>query len=164
MTEIPALQLEEIDFAVEKEVWNIYELADSSILKVRTVLVKLLRRKIPQSENKPLPAGVSPPTEEFSANFQHITSVTKTKLTLMGKPTPPAPPEEMENMAKTEVAFTPFIEDWNIYNLPDGDKLKVKVNLSSVYRVNDHYDELGYPVYIVNSTNALIRVTKPAKK
>lgn len=158
--EIPALQFEEIDFDPEKETWNIYELSDKSVIKIRTVLFKLLRSV------KPLPPqAITLPAQtkalEFQAKFQNILVVTRASPTLMGKPTSPVPPEELLKLDKVEVAYTAYQEDWNIYRLPDGSKLKVKLVVSAVFRIKGQYDELGYPMYVVNSTNAITPVPKP---
>jgi hypothetical protein len=42
---INLLEGEEVDFENEKEVWNIYKLADGSTLKVKLVLVNVVRSK-----------------------------------------------------------------------------------------------------------------------
>jgi len=160
--EIPALQFEEVDFEPEKEVWNVYELGDRSILKIRTVLVKLLRpiRPTPQKEII-VPGRPKMETLEFQAKFQNMMVVVKAVPTLMGKPTPPLPPSELAKMEKTEVSYTPYQEEWNIYRLPDSNKIKIKLVVSSIFRVKGQYDELGYPMYLVNSTNAVAPVPKP---
>ncbi len=159
--EIPALRFEEIDFEPEKETWNTYELSDKSVIKIRAVLFKLLRsiRPIVQETLTTPPAGTQ--MLEFQAKFQNIMAVTKSPLTLMGKPTTPLPAEELLKLDKVEVPYTPYQEDWNVYRLPDGSKLKVKLVVSSVFRIRGRYDELGYPMYIVNSTNAVTPVAKP---
>ena len=79
----------------------------------------------------------------------------------MGKPTPAVSPEELLTLDKMEVPYTPYLEDWNVYRLPDGSKLKIKLVVSSVFRIKGRYDELGYPTYVVNSTNAVSPVPKP---
>lgn len=166
MTEkIPALQFEEVDFEPEKEVWNVYELEDRSILKIRTILVKLLHPVKP-TPLKEIPIRGKTPLEvlEFQAKFQNLMAVTKATPTLMGTPTPPVPLAELAQMEKVDVPYTPFLEDWNIYRLPDSNKIKVKLVVSSIFRVKELYDELGYPVYLVNSTNAIAAVPKPKPK
>lgn len=158
--EIPALQFEEIDFEPEKESWNVYELGDKSVIKIRTFLFKLLRPIKPTIQQ----TITTPPSSkmlEFQAKFQNMLTVTKASPTLMGKPTPPVPPEELLNLDKMEVPYTPYLEDWNVYRLPDGSKLKIKLVVSSVFRIKGRYDELGYPMYVVNSTNAVTPVPKP---
>lgn len=156
--DIPGLQFENIDFEPEKETWNVYELGDRSIIRIRTVLVKLLRsiKSIPQKTA----AGQEMKTLEFQAKFQNLLAVTKVTPTLMGKPTPPLPPNELLKMEKVEVNYTPFQEDWNVYKLPDGTKIKVKLVISAVFRVKGQFDELGYPMYAISSTNAVSQVPK----
>lgn len=156
--DIPALQFEDIDFEPEKESWNVYELGDRSIIRIRTVLVKLMRniKSIPQKQV----TGQEIKTLEFQGKFQNLLSVTKATPTLMGKPTPPLPPEELLKIDKVEVSYTPYQEDWNVYKLPDGSKVKVKLVISAVFRVKGKFDELGYPMYLVTSTNAVSPVPK----
>jgi hypothetical protein len=159
-SEIPALQFKEIDFEPEKETWNIYELSDKSVIKIRTILFRLMRGIKPVS----LQTITAPPEAkalEFQAKFQNILAVTKSSPTLMGKPTAPVAPEELLKMDKVEVSYTPYQEDWNIYRLPDGTKLKVKLVVSSVFRIKGRFDELGYPMYLINSTNAITPVPRP---
>jgi len=155
---IPILEFEEVDFEIEREVWNIYELGDRSRIKMRTVLVKLLRSRARRAEKPTLGALELP---EFQGKFQNIITVVSSVSTSLGPPSPPIPPQELASLPKDEVACTPYQEDWNIYRLPDGSKLKVKVVVSAVYRVKNKYDELGYPIYWVNSTNAVAPVPKP---
>jgi len=155
---IPIMEFEELDFDIEREVWNIYELGDRSRIKMRTILVKLLRSRARRAE-KAMPEARE--IVEFQGKFQNIVTVVSCVPTLLGPPSPPIPPQEIASLPKDEVTYTPYQEDWNIYRLPDGAKLKVKLVVSAVYRVKDKYDELGYPIYSVNSTNAVVPVPKP---
>ena len=151
---------EEVNFEIEKEVWNIYELDDRSMIKMRCILVKLLKSLTPTKTLPPpgVPQGAK--AMEFQSVFQNIVTVTKSPPELMGKPTPPPLPQELEKMNKIEVGYTPYLEDWNIYRLPDGNKLKVKLVVSAIYRIPKQYDSFGYPLYIVNSTQAIVPVPK----
>lgn len=161
-TEIPALHFEEIDFEPEKEVWNTYELGDRSILRIRSILLKLLRKPKLAPKGKILaPRADQGETEDFQAKFQNLLTVVKASPTLMGKPSPPLPPEELAKKERVEVTFVPYREDWNIYSLPEGRRMKIKLVVSSVFRLKGQYDELGYPVYLVSSTNAIAPVPKP---
>ena len=157
--EIPALSFQEVDFVPEKEVWNVYELGDRSTLKIRAILVKLLKPRV--QRKIPVPGRPELEGQEFRAKFQNILAVTKAESSLMGKPTSPLPLSELEKMERLEVSYTPFQEDWNIYVLPEGSRIKVKLVVSSVFRIKGQYDELGYPMYLVNSTNAITPVPKP---
>lgn len=53
------------------------------------------------------------------------------------------------------VNFQPGGEHWNEYLLEDGTVLKVKLVATEVIRVDDHYDNEGNPVYVLQSTNVL---------
>lgn len=44
-------------------------------------------------------------------------------------------------------------EVWNEYELDDGSTLKVKLVLNGVYRLVGEYNDMGEPVYIINSNN-----------
>jgi hypothetical protein len=159
--EIPALQFEEIDFEPEKESWNVYELGDKSVIKIRTILFKLLKSIKPNIQQTLAQQLPETKTMELQAKFQNIVTVTKASPTLMGKPTPPVPPDELMKLDKVEVPYTPYLEDWNVYRLPDGTKLKIKLVVSTVFRIKGRYDELGYPMYAINSTNAVTPIPKP---
>ena len=54
-----------------------------------------------------------------------------------------------------EVDFDALKEDWNSYKLKDGTTLKVKLVLAGVVRLNNKYDPLGNPVYMIKSTNVV---------
>jgi len=151
---------EDVNFEVEKEVWNVYELDDRSTIRMRCILVKLLKSLTPIKA--PPPPGVPPEAKgfEFQTVFQNIVTVIKSPSGIMGQPSPLLPPTEIEKMSKIEVGYTPYIEDWNVYRLPDGIKLKVKLVVSAIYRIPKQYDPFGYPVYFVNSTNAIVPVPK----
>ena len=46
-------------------------------------------------------------------------------------------------------------ERWNEYQLADGTSMRLKVVVSTVYRVADSYDAEGNPLYVVRSSNVL---------
>jgi hypothetical protein len=150
-------KFKEVDFEVEKEVWNRYELDDGSMIKMRTILVKLLAPRI-----VPIAEAGAPRPQQFEARFQNIVAVIKALDENMGPPSGPISPQEMGSLPKIEVGYTPFAEDWNVYRLPDGSKLKVKLVVSSVSKVKDRYDQDGYPLYIVQSTNAIVPIPRSA--
>jgi len=161
-------QYEEVDFEVEKEVWNIYELEDGRhrvTLKMRTILTKLLKPRIIKPETPP--PGVPPGArkEEFQMSFQNIVIVSSCPPELMGDPSPPIHPSEFQKLPQEEIKFIPFSEDWNVYRIPDsGLKLRVKLVVSSINKIKERYDQFGYPIYQVQSTNAIVPVPPPSKK
>jgi hypothetical protein len=61
----------------------------------------------------------------------------------------------------TDLDFTELEEHWNIYQLSDGTKLKVKLIIRGVKRLNQ-YEPDGTPVYLINSMNVVRAVDIPA--
>ena len=166
MSKVIFPKFEEADFDIEKEVWNVYELQEGRhrvTLKMRTVLTKLLKPRIMKDE--PPPPGVPPRAKKvgFEMAFQNIVIVSSCPPDLMGEPSPPIPRHEFEKLPREEVEFIPFYEDWNIYQIKTPSmKIKVKLVVSSVERVEGRFDQFGYPIYNVHSTNAIAPM--PPKK
>lgn len=158
---------EDIDFEIEKEVWNIYELIEGKhrvTLKMRAILTKLLRHRFVKDE--PPPPGIPPGAKkvEFGMSFKNVVIVSSCPPDLMGKPSGPIPPAEFQKLPREEVEFNPFYEDWNVYKIKTTPPMKMKVKLvvSSVESVKGKFDQFGYPIYNVHSTNAIAPM--PPKK
>lgn len=49
--------------------------------------------------------------------------------------------------------FEAVEESWNEYELEDGTTLKVKLGLNGVYRLEGQFNDMGEPVYVINSNN-----------
>ena len=47
-------------------------------------------------------------------------------------------------------------ESWSQYLLGDGASLKLKAVVTEIWRIIDHYDADGNPMYIVRSSNVLV--------
>jgi len=60
----------------------------------------------------------------------------------------------------TDLDFTELEEHWNIYQLSDGTKLKVKLIIRGVKRLNQ-FEPDGAPVYLINSMNVVRAVDIP---
>lgn len=144
-----AISGKDLDFKILREDWNIYELADGSILKVRFVLRKVIRTKAFNPDGEPLYAF-------GSQNFLAPKSPKK----LMGPPTSPPPTEEqIHTSEKVEVDFRTKTENWNEYVVEDGAKARIKLVVTKVERTN-FFDQMGYPVYGVSS-NIVTSVSVP---
>ena len=59
-----------------------------------------------------------------------------------------------------ELDFTEVEEHWNVYQLSDGTKLKVKLIIRGVKRLNQ-FEPDGTPVYLINSMNVVRAVDIP---
>jgi hypothetical protein len=140
----------EIDFAVEKEDWNIYELEDGTMLKIRPILLRLLKT--------PAPVGLGKGTA-FGVVAQNLLSV-RANPDRKGQPsTTPFSPEIMEKAVKTNVPFNEKKWVWNTYLLPDNIRLKIRLVVTSVLRAEGLFDQFGNPVYRVSSDNVTARET-----
>lgn len=161
-------QYEDIDFDVEKEVWNVYELEDGRhrvTLKMRGILTKVLKPRImtPEPPLIGVPAGAKKKME-YMLSFRNIVIVSSCPTELMKAPSEPIPPTEFQQLPRQEINFIPFNEDWNIYRVHNGPKIRVKLVVSSVEKVEGRYDQFGYPVYQVQSTNAIAPVSPPRRR
>jgi len=139
--------VEEVDFTIEHEGWNVYELSDGSILRIRPIVLKFLKAMIGKSGRG---LGIA---------SQNVMTVT-TKKEMMGQPSPPFEVSQIPESEKTEVKATPKVEDWNYYKLADGQRIGVRLVLVSVLRLKDKYDPLGLPVYTAQTNNILTPVGK----
>lgn len=137
------LEPEEMDFTIEKEGWNIYELSDGTTLKVRAIVLRVFKTKPP-----------SPAKGEGFGIEAHIVVVAKAPSDKKkAAQTQPPAPGSIEKATKTKVGYTEKGEFWNTYLLPDNRRLKLRLVVTSVARVEGFYDMFGNPVYVVASDN-----------
>ena len=76
--------------------------------------------------------------------------------------------EEMHIQGKkviaTDLDFQTLAEDWNVYKLEDGTKLKIKTVASKIIRVEGEYNNEGDPIYHVKSMNIVTTDIPPELK
>ena len=149
-----AISGKDLDFKILREDWNVYELADGSILKVRFVLRKVIRTKAFNPDGEP---GYAFGSRNFLAP--------RTPKKLMGPPTIPPPTEEQVRASdKVEVDFRVKTENWNEYVVEDGAKARIKLVVTKVERTN-FFDQMGYPVYGASSNIVTsVSVPKPLRE
>ena len=138
---------EEMEFTIENEEWNEYELKDGVRLKGRVILQKVIRD--PNNPNL------------FNFNLSKPMWIVFAPTTLRDKPNynPTEKPSE-----KFEVHVNRNNEPWNIYRISKtGQKLRVKLTLTEVSRFVDKFDNNGMPVYDVPS-GILIAISKSEVK
>lgn len=58
-----------------------------------------------------------------------------------------------EEVRTEEMKFKPIREDFNLYQLSDGNILKIKSVVTRVVKNPDKIDDLGMPNYFVKSAN-----------
>lgn len=126
-----------LDFEVLKEPWNLYQIADGSKLRIRTVL-KDVRRVMEDGVPK------------YSVSVEGLIAIICAPE-LKGTPTVPAPePSKLqENIEQADVAFDTIFQDNNDYMLNDGARIKLYFNLGDIVRTT-LYDSNGDRIYIIN--------------
>lgn len=62
-----------------------------------------------------------------------------------------------------EVEFDTIEENWSIYQLKDGAKLKIKVGPTRIVRAIDKFNQLGEPVYHVTHQSVLVAKEIPGE-
>lgn len=132
-----------VDFEIEKEVWNRYKLVENAEFRGRVVLLKLF--KSPVQESKDLGLG---------GDTQILVSIIPyPNYSLFGKPIPKLySPQEIDQAKKVDVEFSQIAEDWNVYKLSNGTKIKIKLVLASIKRCLELYDKDGIPIYTLDSS------------
>ena len=136
----------EIEFDIIREVWSSYDLEDGTLLRCRSILLKVMGPKNLPPKGAEFPLGFS---------FHQINTVTAPP-SLRGTPNPtPVPLPELQRLPSEEVDVATEHEAWNLYRIrriPQVRGLKTKVVVTTVLKVPKQYDQEGNPQYIVNST------------
>lgn len=133
-----------IDFETERESWNRYELIENAQLKAKVVLMKAIERKDPKNP-KIIQIGIE------SKNI--VTILPMKSFKLLGERTSRIySAREISSAQRIDVSFDQVSEDWNIYRLEDGRKLKVKLVVSDILRLKGLTDTVGIPIYDIGST------------
>ncbi len=126
------IDFEEMEFIIENEEWNEYELKDGAKVRGRIILNKIIRD--PYNPNtfsfdfaKPIWAVFAPMALRGETNLEGL-----------GK----------DSSKKFEVHVNRNHEPWNVYRIVKTDqKLKIKLTAREVNRWADKYDSRGLPVY-----------------
>jgi len=139
---------EEVEVDIVEEHWNVYKLEDGSRVRTRVIVNKAL---VPKSMKYVKTVGSG-----FLINAQTIV-VAFPPSELRGPKNPKAvTQEDMESADSEEIPILSFEEKWNFYKIPGKEgRIKVKMVVSSIYRIKNFYNQDGEPVYTVNSTIAL---------
>jgi len=129
-----------VTFNIVHEDWSIYTLEGGSKLRTRVILVSL------KSSQLPVKKGVS-----INIEYQVITKA-DVPPNSRGPSGHPALPEEISdpvNHGGQEVSVISSTEPWNEYIFENG-RIKLKLVLNKLWRLNNRYDNTGDPVYITN--------------
>ncbi len=133
-----------LDFEIEKEVWNKYQLGEGAELKIRLVLTKVLQK---------LTHSVPINSDYTGEATTVITVIPQEGYQLYGSaPEKPYSVDELSNATQIDVDFDTIEEPWNIYKIEEELPVRTKLVVSSVSRLIDRFDPYGVPMYVTNST------------
>jgi len=140
---------QELEFKIEEENWNEYELNDGNRINARIIL-----RKIVQDPNDPkkLNFDTTPPTYVVYAPSGN-----------RGEKNNEPPPQEFMSLPTYDIKIERNNEKWNEYKiLKSGQTMRLRLIVNSIKRAKDRYDKDGMPFYVINSGPMV--VMDPLKK
>ncbi len=136
-----------LDFKVNKEAWDIYELNDGTKLKNRVILTG-----VKKSNNKNQ-------SNEYEFDFQSIQSFIFSEKSKGIPNSKKYTTEEIEASYKIEIPFFIVSEKWNEYTLSDKTRVKLKSTINTIAK-SDIFLYNGDPIYNVK-IKVLSKVTRP---
>jgi hypothetical protein len=141
-----------VDFKVMNEDWQCYTLSDQSRIRVKLILVQVWRSKVHNPlSGEPL----------YSWNTQNALALVSYPNTLLGQPTAiQITPETIAQNVEQTVDFdlSGKQDEWSSYTLDDESKLRLRLNLTSVYRTKLR-GQAGEPVYSISTGLPNYRLT-----
>jgi hypothetical protein len=141
---------EELEFTIEDERWNEYELADGCRIKGRVFLAKLIR-----DPNNP---------NNMSIEQSIPVWIVYAPPHMRGEPSK-YNPQELQNIPKYPVRINTSNEPWNVYRITrTGQKIKIKLEIDEVYRYTDLFDARRLPIYHVPNAIAMNLSKQEPKK
>lgn len=133
-----------LDFEVLQEGWSVYELEDLNKIRARVILQQIRGPNLPPKKGDRL---------GFSTNVIIIVDAPPSNRGPKGIP---ATQEEITNPKEhggVEIAVRSSREPWNEYRIVGSNiRVRLKMVLNRVWRIQNRYDQLGDPVYVVNQT------------
>jgi hypothetical protein len=142
---------EELDFKIEEEEWNEYELDDNIIIKGRLFLAKIMRDP---NDPKKMSFDLSIPKWAVYAPAH-----------LRGKPSVELlkDPIKQKTTDKFRVHINKSHEPWNRYRiLRTGQEVKIKLAVDEILRFTNAFDQNGSPFYQVpNGVSISIKGNQP---
>ena len=129
------IDFEDLDFTVQEEEWNEYELKDGAAIRGRIFLSRIQRD----------PYDPKNLAFEFSNPFWTV----RAPVSMRGLPDTTQHDQPISG-TKYEVHVDRNHEPWNVYRIiKTGQKLKIKLTVNEVSRYVDKFDAKGMPLYDV---------------
>jgi len=142
------LDFEDLDFTVQAEEWNEYELKDGAVIRGRIFLSRIQRDPYDP--------------KNFALEFSIPTWVVRAPTSMRGQPNITL--GQPISGEKYEVHVDKSHEPWNVYRIIKTDqKLKIKLAVNEVSRFVDKFDLKGMPVYDVPN-GVTVSMSEPEPK
>lgn len=147
----PLTDFEYVDFEIERENWNKYQLKDGAILKAKFILINVLaekgfKEKIKKAKTeKEIDLG-------FMFQSSNVIGV-EAPPNLIGEPsnTRYSPRELETSVVEDEIDFETISESWNSYKIKVNGEIYLKVRNSPIrIRRTSKFDSQGVPIYLVD--------------
>jgi hypothetical protein len=138
-----------MDFDIQKEPWNKYEISDLTILKVRQIIKRVTK-------------VLADDKVSYGIDGDSL-SVVLAPDSLKGTPDDKTySRQELEKLITNDnMRYNTLAEEWNEYVLDDGGVIRIKATVSRVAKTSK-FDRNGDPIYIVETSSIMqIRPPKP---
>jgi len=152
-----------VNFKIKHEDWNLYRIEDGSLLRGRIVLSGVL---VEGSENI---------KEKVKKNRKSELKLTFRSNRIFAIESPPesrGPPDfnryttkELRSfIVREDLDFETIKEIWNVYELENGIRLKLRLSPTSISRTSK-FDSGGIPIYLIDAVmNAKIQLPEDMRK
>ena len=144
--EIMSMYVDHLKFTIENEPWNEYDIENYGKLRIKTVVTRIL----------PFKSSVNDIDLSFKSSRVVDIIPFKEKLGEPDRDTY-SNQEILESIVEDDAIFRVANEDWNVYTLEDGRKLRVKSTLVKV-SISSKFDSKGEPILLVN-TQPIVKIT-----
>lgn len=140
-----------VDFTIINEAWDLHKLSDKSILRARVLLTGvMLDGKIEEIES--ILKSSDKPLLGMTFRTKNVFEV-EPPINLRGLPDNKQYSNEELRACITEkdIDFETIKQSWNIYELKNGIRLKLRMSIVTVHKTNK-LDARGMPIYLMESS------------
>lgn len=151
-----------VDFSIEKEQWDMYRLADKSLLKGRYVLSGFIIDKTIDELKKEMKHPKSNQPLKIGFSFKgHRLYVVQPPANLRGEPDKMNYPlEELRaSIEERDIDFETVKSTWSSYKLKNGMVFKCRLSPTTVNKTSK-FDDGGMPLYLIDSALD-VKITLP---
>lgn len=140
-----------VDFKIIHEDWDLHKLEDNSLLRSRVFLTGVLLEKESLSKLVEQMEAKEKPVLAMIFRTKHHFEV-EPPISLRGLPDSKTYPvaELRSYIVDEDIDFKTTRQAWNIYELENGIKIKLRLSVTAVSRTNK-FDSYGMPIYVIDS-------------